>query len=207
MFEARHTAVELAGSLNALHVEALDVSRLHPCLHPCLDSVCVVCLDKQYATRLHPCLHYVLCEECACELFSRAGAKCPVCRASLVRFETGNFDSTFDSTYLPPRASFPHARDAASLGDFSEFVELLRNGTADCKEHAARALANLAVDAANRVSIVAAGAVAPLIELIRSGTIGCKEQAAAVLANLAANVRRFLEAPPALPACHTIGVL
>ena len=173
---ARPTAAELAEALDSLHAEALDASR-----------PCVVCLDRPYATRLYPCLHSVVCEECASALLSCAEPACPLCRSPLARFETGTFDSTFDSTYVPPLPSFPHARDAASLGDFSELVELLRNGAADCKKHTARAFWNLAQDnATNKAAIARAGAVAPLVALLRSDSADCKEHAVRAVANLAA---------------------
>ena len=65
-------------------------------------------------------------------------------------------------------------------------MALVQSGTDGQKEKAARALANLALNAKNRVLIAQAGAIAPLVTL-QSGTAGQKKYAAGALANLALN--------------------
>ena len=64
-------------------------------------------------------------------------------------------------------------------------IAMMERGTDDQKEWAAGALANLALDAGNRVAIAQAGGVPPLIALVEGGTDGQKERAAEALANLA----------------------
>ena len=64
------------------------------------------------------------------------------------------------------------------------------------KEHAARALGSLAVNADNAVAIARAGGIAPLVALATSGTDGQKEYAAGALRILAlinADNKRLIE--------------
>ena len=55
---------------------------------------CVVCMDAPCNTRLRPCMHSLLCEECAEVLVVRRQL-CPTCRASIERFDVGEFSTTF----------------------------------------------------------------------------------------------------------------
>ena len=72
-------------------------------------------------------------------------------------------------------------------GAIVPLVELLRSGSADAKEQAAAALANLAVNDANKAAIVEAGGIAPLIELVRSGSAERQGERGGALWNLTVN--------------------
>jgi hypothetical protein len=72
----------------------------------------------------------------------------------------------------------------AQAGAIVPLVTLVQSGTDGQKEHAARALRNLADNDENKVLIAQAGAIAPLVTLVQSGTAGQKEQAAGALRNL-----------------------
>ena len=72
-------------------------------------------------------------------------------------------------------------------GAIAPLVTLVQSGTDGQKEHAAGALANLALNAEHQVLIAQAGAIAPLVTLAQSGTDGQMEHAADALQNLAVN--------------------
>ncbi|KAH8092393.1 hypothetical protein JL720_5363 [Aureococcus anophagefferens] len=74
----------------------------------------------------------------------------------------------------------------AAAGGIAPLVELVRSGSADAKDSAARALGNLAcANDDNQVAIAAAGGIAPLVEVVRSGSDRAKASAVGALANLA----------------------
>ena len=58
------------------------------------------------------------------------------------------------------------------------------------KQHAANALANLAVNDDNKIAIAKAGGIPPLVALIRDGNDTQKKHAAGALANFGAAARR-----------------
>ena len=67
-------------------------------------------------------------------------------------------------------------------------MALVRDGTAEQKQHAARALTSLAADDADHlVAIAAAGAIPPLVALVRDGTSSQKVSATMALRTLARN--------------------
>ena len=71
------------------------------------------------------------------------------------------------------------------------------------KSQAARALCNLAMNAANEVAIAEAGAIPPLVQLLRDGTSGAKESAAGALRNLAMNAANKVTISELAPAFNT----
>jgi hypothetical protein len=73
---------------------------------------------------------------------------------------------------------------AATAGIFASLVQILRSGTPVGKENAAGALAD---NAANQISIAAAGAIPVLCEMAKSGDAMAKQFATGTLANLARN--------------------
>ena len=76
----------------------------------------------------------------------------------------------------------------AAAGAIPPLVELLRDGSADAKRWAARALGCIAYyDDANKVLIAEAGAIPPLVELLRDGSADAKWWAAWALFSLARN--------------------
>jgi serine/threonine protein kinase len=57
---------------------------------------CVVCLDAARGTVLRPCSHSVMCVPCTEDIIAAGdSALCPFCRASIERFELGEFPSTY----------------------------------------------------------------------------------------------------------------
>ncbi|KAH8051973.1 hypothetical protein JL722_10418 [Aureococcus anophagefferens] len=75
----------------------------------------------------------------------------------------------------------------AEAGGVPPLVHLLRNGSAEAKLRAARALGSLAFNDDNIVLIAEAGGIAPLVELVRDGSAEAKEKAAWALCWLAGN--------------------
>ena len=76
----------------------------------------------------------------------------------------------------------------AGPGAIPPLVALVRDGTAEQKQHAARALTSLAADDADHlVAIAAAGAISPLVALVRDGTSSQKVSATMALRPLARN--------------------
>ena len=76
----------------------------------------------------------------------------------------------------------------AGPGSIPPLVALVRDGTAEQKQHAARALTSLAADDADHlVAIAAAGAIPPLVALVRDGTSSQKVSATMALRTLARN--------------------
>ena len=75
----------------------------------------------------------------------------------------------------------------AEAGGIPPIVELLRDGSADAKQQAARAIGHLAFGnaAANKVAIAEHGGIPPLVELLRDGSADAKEQAARAIGHLA----------------------
>lgn len=49
---------------------------------------CVVCLDCEPAIIFAPCGHFCACEDCARQLFSSSGKRCPMCRATIAQCVT-----------------------------------------------------------------------------------------------------------------------
>ena len=106
----------------------------------------------------------------------------------LVQLTSSGADSSKEEHELRVLARQPDSRAAIAAADVAPVVELTRSGSIGAMEHAAAALANLAVlNDANKMAIVAAGGIAPLVELTRSGTAGAKTYAATALASLAVN--------------------
>ena len=75
----------------------------------------------------------------------------------------------------------------AEAGGIAPLVELLRDGSADAKRQATRALRNLACNATNQVLIAEADGIPPLVELLRDGSANAKMEAAHALLYLAHN--------------------
>ena len=75
----------------------------------------------------------------------------------------------------------------AEAGGIPPIVELLRDGSADAKQQAARAIGHLAFGnaAANKVAIAEHGGIPPLVELLRDGSADAKQHAANALWYLA----------------------
>ena len=75
----------------------------------------------------------------------------------------------------------------AEAGGIPPIVELLRDGSADAKQQAARAIGHLAFGnaAANKVAIAEHGGIPPLVELLRDGSADAKEQAVRAIGHLA----------------------
>ena len=102
-------------------------------------------------------------------------------------------------------AKFPEegesAPDAAEVRKRELEAKLAREGRRK-KEHAARALTNLAVNADNQVAIAAAGAIPPLVALLREGSAEGRAKAAGALGVLALdddNQWAIIEADAMLP--------
>ena len=99
----------------------------------------------------------------------------------------------------------------AAAGAIPPLVNLLRNGPASSKKHAAAALWNIAADPknVNQEAVAAAGAIAPLVELLLNGddSTSDKEDAAGALATImndevteeASNIRIEVAAAGAIP--------
>lgn len=68
-----------------------------------------------------------------------------------------------------------------------QLVELLTAADDGCKEHAARAVANLAYSNDNMAAIAAEGGIASLVLLLQTGNDACKQQAARAIAQLSHN--------------------
>jgi vacuolar protein 8 len=67
----------------------------------------------------------------------------------------------------------------AEAGGIPLLVELVRDGSADAKCHAARVLGHIALDNdANRILVAEAGAIPPLVELLRDGSAVAKAEPA-----------------------------
>mmetsp|Transcript_842 Transcript_842/g.2739 ORF Transcript_842/g.2739 Transcript_842/m.2739 type:complete len:275 (+) Transcript_842:323-1147(+) len=68
--------------------------------------LCVICLEQTRCTRLHPCLHSCMCSMCAKDLSSQ-GFPCPLCSQSIQQVEFGTFDNTwaFDGAFESPDIS------------------------------------------------------------------------------------------------------
>jgi hypothetical protein len=66
-------------------------------------------------------------------------------------------------------AAAPNVAALEAAGDYAALVELLRCGDAKGKAAAANALQSLALNDADRVTIVKAGALVPLVEFLRNG--------------------------------------
>lgn len=72
-------------------------------------------------------------------------------------------------------------------GGVPQLVELLTAADDGCKEHAARAVANLAYSSDNMAAIANEGGIASLILLLETGNDACKQQAVRAIAQLAHN--------------------
>jgi vacuolar protein 8 len=74
----------------------------------------------------------------------------------------------------------------AEAGGIPLLVELVRDGSADAKWHAARVLGHFPLgNDANGILVAEAGAIPPLVELLRDGNAVAKASAAWALCNLA----------------------
>ena len=82
-----------------------------------------------------------------------------------------------------PGSGFIDVRNHEDKG-LGTFVAEYVDGSAAAKEHAAAALWILSVNTANKVAIVAAGALAPLEQLLRDGSEAVKKMAAGALKSL-----------------------
>jgi len=82
---------------------------------------------------------------------------------------------------LPNLAVNNDINKVAIEGRIAPLVAVAASGTEEQQEYAALALANLAVNANNKVAIAEAGGIAPLVALAASGTEKQKEYAAQAL--------------------------
>ncbi|KAK7232264.1 hypothetical protein SO694_00030320 [Aureococcus anophagefferens] len=82
--------------------------------------------------------------------------------------------------------STPTKAAIAEAGGIPLLVDLVRDGSADAKWHAARVLGAIALgNDTNRILVAEAGAIPPLVELLRDGSAVAKAEAAWALCNLA----------------------
>ena len=75
----------------------------------------------------------------------------------------------------------------AEAGAIAPLIELVRSSSEKAKEHAARTLHNLAINATNAAAIAVAGGIEPLVELLRSAFDDTKTCVAEALTNLASS--------------------
>ena len=91
--------------------------------------------------------------------------------------------------YLPRSVLDANKVAIAEAGGIPPLVELLRDGSAEAKRQAVRALGSLAynnnANDANQALIAEAGGIPPLVELMRDGSAEAKSMAAWALHNLA----------------------
>lgn len=74
------------------HAEVLQATHIETIAPVEAYRLCSICFENLIDTRFWPCCHSLACQSCA-PLFD--GGLCPYCRESVVRFDRGQFDSTF----------------------------------------------------------------------------------------------------------------